>query len=283
MVEKCSLLTPDSSFFTSPTKKLFIKGFLSVHPLRGLFLLVFFWIGGCASLSYQEQQGVLTGYEGFVPVRTLVMPCQLWPTIAVVENIPATNADAETLKKACGSVDSFVIEGFKAQPYMQGYTPAAIDKKMKAKNKSDFIATGMKEWTQLVPGEKSFDPAMFYQKNLLKQASWIKWLNELSTDIQYADGLLLPFVSHLYERVRLDDQGRYQAERGGGVLLMLIDTNNGRLIWTQRKSSQIQVSIADPKAPPVYPPWESLFTRMFSQDLWLKYPGRIHPSQLPQP
>ncbi|RYZ83966.1 MAG: hypothetical protein EOP04_18935 [Proteobacteria bacterium] len=75
----------------------------------------------------------------------------------------------------------------------------------------------------------------------------------------------------------VDDRGIYYATRSAAIVLLLIDTNNGELIWSGGKKGDIRVPLegkpSDPKAVPL-PTWEEVNKRILVPELWAEFPGR---------
>ena len=101
-------------------------------------------------------------------------------------------------------------------------------------------------------------------------------LNDLSRTVRNADATLVPAVTYVRQR-RFEDRGLNIAERSAEIVLLLIDTNNGLLLWSGGRQAQISNQLmASTKSPATidYPPWPDLRQRLLIEALWRDFPGR---------
>ena len=87
--------------------------------------------------------------------------------------------------------------------------------------------------------------------------------------------MLIPFITFAQEQ-QDDAQGTLISRRSAGLSLILIDTSNGRLIWTQQRQASIasRASIVSQQAHPPFPQWKDLKARLLARNLWHEFPGR---------
>jgi hypothetical protein len=237
-------------------------------------------LSGCVSTATQTPCGVQEGHLSYVPARIATLACQLWPAGARFDSLPLTNVGAPETKALCTEFDNFVLKSFNDQPYMKGYSPKFVAQQLTEAGASDLASKLPDAWAHRGSdcGTCETVPA-FYHASIAGRLEWLTWLNNLSKNVRHADAVLLPFVTYAYER-RLDDRGLVVAERGAGVTLLLVDTNNGALLWAGgREASVPHKELANtpagkgPQSPPM-PSWEDVYARLFAEPLWRAFPGR---------
>ena len=111
----------------------------------------------------------------------------------------------------------------------------------------------------------------FYSYCLSKEPDWLDGLNRLSARVLNADSALLTVVTNLQNHV---NKGQYEIT--AGISVLLVDTNNGELIWGNTKTETLK-NADDQKA---FPKWESLLNNILTPDFWSRFPGRIGKNQL---
>lgn len=233
---------------------------------------------GCATGRIKVDYGIQSSHLTHVPARTAVLPCTRWPQQARYANLSLSNATSDEFKKLCERFDSFVLEGFKDQPYMRGFSPQSVQNLLNQVNQSQSIDEIANLWSH----EKSdcaacSIPPAYYQTSIAPRASWRQWLKEFSKHVRNADALLLPFVTHAFHDT-LNDRGLLIARRVAGVTLLLVDTDSGDLIWAggriaQATEQQLVGSKSD--SPLSLPPWNQVTNRLLVDDIWKDFPGRI--------
>lgn len=72
---------------------------------------------------------------------------------------------------------------------------------------------------------------LLYNTSIKMRPSWQLWLNGFSDATKGADALLIPLLLSLNTRSD-DDRGMLQSIRSGFIAMILIDTNDGSLIWS---------------------------------------------------
>lgn len=236
--------------------------------------------GGCVSTATQTPYGVQEGHLSYVPARIATLACQPWPAGARFESLPLTNVGVAETKALCTEFDNFVLKSFNDQPYMKGYSPKFVAQQLTEAGAADLASKLPDAWAHRGSdcGTCETVPA-FYHASIAGRLEWLTWLNSLSKNVRHADAVLLPFVTYAYER-RLDDRGLVVAERGAGVTILLVDTNNGVLLWAGgREASVPHKELANtpagkgPQSPPM-PGWDDVYARLFTEPLWRAFPGR---------
>ena len=116
----------------------------------------------------------------------------------------------------------------------------------------------------------------FYAHSIADRPEWLAWLASLASATQMSDATLIPFVVNLTS-TRFDDRGQKVARREATVAMLLIDTNNGALIWSGGRKAELLNRTMDPTRSDeslMMPSTEDLARRIFVEDLWKEFPGR---------
>lgn len=221
--------------------------------------------------------GVQPEHAGYVPARIAILPCIAWPSGARYKVLPLTSAKDADLQALCSGLDAYVIAGFNGQPYMKGFSPKAVLKSL-----DDSSQEGLLEQLPALWLHTSGDcadcttPPAYYRTTIARRPAWLQWLNTLSKGARNADAALLPFVTYAYGK-SYDDRGLAVAERAAGVALLLVDTNNGELLWSGGREAAVQSkrleggNVAGPLTPPT---WSAVAERLYTEELWREFPGR---------
>jgi hypothetical protein len=231
----------------------------------------------CVTMSDEAGYGIQPEHQSCVPARTLILPCRAWPDGARYKSLPLTSAKDQEIAALCAAVDQYVLDAFNNQPYMKGFTPKFVQKQLDAAGKGGLIAGLAGEWAhQAGDCADCATPPGYYQASLPKRTAWLEWLSTISETVRNADAVLLPFVTFAYDK-RYDDRGLDVHERAAGVVLLLVDTAKGELLWAGGREAQVpakrlrSANVTTELAPP---DWRVVQERLLSDDLWREYPGR---------
>ncbi len=242
--------------------------------LIGLLFLV-----GCQHGAgvVETQWGLQPLYQGFIPGQIVVLPCQVWPQQATYQFQPIGNASLADREVLCTRTDQMVLEGFLQQPYMSGFTPKSVAKQMEA-SFPDYIEKMKALWAG-PPCPSCETPLDFYKKVSMAQPNWLSWLQRVSQSTRYSDAVLLPFLLFAQEQ-QFQDRGVGTSRRAVGILLLLVSTHDGSLIWGGKQTAMMEAraSLRQPSAStpyPLYPGWEQLYPAIFTEALWKGFPGRL--------
>jgi len=234
-------------------------------------------LASCVTSSPQSDYGVRKGFEAYIPARISVLSCIPLPLSARYAGLKPINISEEDQKKLCGEFDKKVIEGFTGQPFMKGYTPALVAQLLKKNSATGILKDVPLLWSfdqSSCPGCNSGPRA--YENQTEKSAKWLNWLNQFSKATRYSDAILIPFLVDAWE-AHNDDRGVLLSERYVKADLFLIDTNHGKLLWSGTRSATVNnQSLRESPASeyPPYPHWDRLTDRLFTEALWLSFPGR---------
>lgn len=250
---------------------------------KALILISFlFFLEGCQSAP-KLPTGIQEGYEAVNPaailaVPTFVVPNPADPNSAIDHSILVSTPVVQKL-------EAKVIHSFSGQPNINGYpfttvskalgkTPPTIhdDLSMSLKNVVlRFSSRDTKTRLLITPrclGRKNF--IEFYSYCLAPDPSWIHNLNNLSAKILNADTALLVFLNNLQSN---QTQGLYALS--GGVAILLVDTNNGKLLW----GNESFVTLNNPADKPYFPKWDDLTGALLPISFWKDFPGRLADEQ----
>ncbi len=231
---------------------------------------------GCVHSEKNLPTGVQSSHVAFVPARIAVFPCGAWPTELTFDNLPRANVDQEQIQEICARYDKFVLQGFDEQPYMRGLTPDAVKALLRKQGQENLLT----EWPALWNRKPSDcvtcqNVGSYYQDSIASRPEWQNWLAQISRSVRNADALLIPQILYVREE-KNNQRGALVSTRRAKLALLLIDTNNGGLIWFSERDAQASdhlLADAGNSAPPP-PAWSVLYGRLFTNDLWRDFPGR---------
>ncbi|MCX6109993.1 MAG: hypothetical protein NTZ90_10375 [Proteobacteria bacterium] len=258
----------------SPAKN---KRTFSADPRLLLLALALAATPGCITSGPTAKLGVQEGHASYVPARIALVGCQLWPEGARFAKLPLTNAKPAELQELCAATDGYLLASSKGQSYMKGYSPEIVIKRLEKAGHGELLGTLPQIWSHRASDHAdAVNAPAVYRSSIAGRPEWLLWLNSLSTDVRNADAVLLPFITYAYER-QYDDSGLQVAERSAGIVVLLIDTNNGALIWAGGRdavAANKRLSNGNVPGPLNLPPWSDLNDRLFIEELWKEFPGR---------
>lgn len=216
-------------------------------------------------------------HSGYVPARIAVLPCRTWPNSASFVTRPLTNVTSEDLDTLCKDFSQFVIEGFKDQPYMRGFSPKSTLSLLDAADQGNLLNEFDSHWQHTDKDcQKCTNTSSFYVHSIQNRETWRLWLSSLSKAVRNADAILVPFVYYMYEKNYID-RGLLISKRAAGVSLFLIDTNNGYLLWSGGReafaNNQLLVG-SNVEQKGSWPDWKQVEERLFIEEVWRDFPGR---------
>lgn len=221
--------------------------------------------------------GIQAEHQSYVPARTAILPCRVWPEGARYKKLPLTSAKDQEIQALCAAVDEYVLDAFDNQPYMKGFTPKFVQKQLEAAGKAQAAQNLATLWAhQAGDCADCLTPPAFYDRSIPQRTAWLDWLHGISTSVRNADAVLLPFVTFAYDK-RYDDRGLDVHERAAGVVLLLVDTAKGELLWAGGREAQVpakRLRSANVTGELLPPDWQLVKERLLSEDLWREYPGR---------
>lgn len=208
-----------------------------------------------------------------IPARIAVVPCRDWPQGARFVNQPELKASPEDLKALCEKFDQYVLQGFDGQPYMRGISPRVVLKLLEQSQQPDLLTKIDELWFR--PGqacESCQHPASYYREVIAPRPDWRALLTNFARSASQSDALLLPLIIEA-DKGTLNDRGLIFNFRRARIALLLIDTNNGELIWIGGRETETRLP-KEEGAPDTLPDLEDFYRNLFIPDLWLEFPGR---------
>ena len=246
-----------------------------LHSLLTLLIVVFSQTS-CSHIT-PGQYGIQKDQLAFVPARIAVLSCRLWPTNAPYQSQPLTNLPADQIDELCAKIDEFILDGFRGQPYMRGLSPKVVTALLAKSDGEQLLSQMGAAWQQ---GDSSCsncpDPVSYYQNSLGDRESWLVWLESFSKKAYLSDAVLLPLLTYA-QQGRVDDRGMLRAYYKVGLVVLLIDTGNGRLIWAGGRDAILQNRMLKIEAGDTelqLPPQAELEKRLLLKDIWKDFPGR---------
>lgn len=245
--------------------------------LKAFFLGFLIFLTACAHPGEDIKYGIQKSHISYVPARIAVLTCRQWPNGARYKAQPLSNAIKGEMEELCKRFDKFVIDGFEGQPYMRGLSPGVVNKLLKRNEKLDLLDQFPEHWRHLAEDCSECEiPPAFYTLSITKRANWQVWLNELSRNVRNADAVLIPMVTYALEG-DFDDRGVRTLVKQAGVTLFLVDTNNAFLLWAGGREASVTTRVIERenvKKELAPPQWETLYDRLFVDDIWKDFPGR---------
>lgn|GEM_PF-939280 len=235
-------------------------------------------LAACTTPGKEATWGVQPDRASLVPARTAILPCRPWPTTARFHSLPLTSLKDAELKSICDQFDAFVVDGFKAQPYMRGLSPRLIIKVLEAEKNPLLLQKGFDTWSGATPATCNLCTSApgFYSSAVTSRPEWRKWLADFGLTAKSADALLIPFVMYAYENEH-DDRGLLEKRRAAGVALLLVESATGALIWAggqEAVAATKDLHTAATVKDLAFAPWEKVMQRLLVNNIWRDYPGR---------
>ncbi len=237
--------------------------------LAFFFVLPAFCLTACIT-PQSAQYGVQAEQLARIPARIAVLPCRAWPQGALFVGQKPLVPSPEDMNALCQKYDKYILEGFDGQPYMRGLSPKVVMKLLEQSKQPDLLSQLDELWFR--PGQacqKCQHPASYYSEVIAPRTDWRSWLTNLSRSASQSDAILLPLVVEA-SAGEIDDRGLVFFYRKAQLALLLIDTNNGELIWIGGRQGETRL----PKPSNSLPDVAELYQSLFIPDLWLEFPGR---------
>jgi hypothetical protein len=258
------------------------KGSYVIKQTFKLLLLLSFLIVGCQTHS-PIQSGIQTGFQAVNPAAIIAVPIFIMPDPSSETSL--IDPSLIITEKLIPVLENKVMDSFNGQPNINGYQFSAVKKAMGSHpNVWDNLDAAMKTVAKrfssrdvktrllITPNclvRKNF--IEFYSYCLADESAWLTNLNSLSAKVLNADTALITVITDLEDKV-VDK--KYQVT--GGIAILLVDTNNGKLIWGNYKKETL-IDTEDKKN---FPSWKVLLDKILVPDFWQDFPGRIGKNQL---
>ncbi len=243
-----------------------------------LFICLFLASACVTPLREATPIGVQKAYKSYVPARSAVLACRIWPDTSNFPSNPRSQIGESASVEFCGAVDKHVLESFKGQVYMKGFTPSAVAKFLKDSQSLALLDKIPSLWRYDAEScQNCKDIPSFYEQVVKSRPEWRLWLAEFSQNTHRSDAVLIPFIASAHEE-RVNDRGLLFARREMNLVLLLIDTGSADLIWAgaqQRVLSSKPLPLSPDLKFPDYLPWSQVLEQILVNSLWRDYPGRI--------
>ena len=213
--------------------------------------------------------GIQDHYREYIPAKIAILPAQLWPQQNVRNSNYESNVEDLFVLKTAQMIDISIQKAFTHQADLETQT---IDPKTPLLNEL------MGQWIfskQLNHDKHDDQPLFFYDTILSHRSTWLNKLNQLAQETAYFDAVLIPFLYMIREDQRKDG-GLFVSQRQLQLVLFLIDTPTGKLIWVKKR--HIQHNHKDTHHFLEYPNWSILYSQLFVNHLWQAFPGMIRQS-----
>ena len=251
----------------------------------------FFFMTGCQSSS-KLNLGIQSGFEAMNLAAIIAVPVFVQPDPSQEE--ASIDPSLLVTEKIIPSLEKKIMESFTNQPNVNGYPFSAVKKALHYhENPSEgnsvwnsmsvnlkeiaarFSSRDIKTRLQINPkclARKNY--VEFYSNCVSHETQWLANLNLLSSQVLNADAALITVITEL-KKNQLPNK---QYEIKGGIAVLLVDTNNGNLIWGNDKTETILYPV-DKK---YFPSWDDILNKILTPNFWNGFPGRIGQNQLNQ-
>lgn len=236
----------------------------------------------CVLISCQSvkplPEGIQDGFEAVNPASIIAVPVFMLPDPSKSSSIdPAIVISEQIVTK----LQNKVIQSFNDQPNINGYPFSAVAKGIGTAKPNiwDNLDESMKAVAARFNSRDSAERSLitssclsrknfmeFYSFCLSTNSKWISGLNALAARVMNADTALIAVITDIDSSV-VDEQYKIF----GSFSVLLVDTNNGKLIWGRDGYSSL-INSPDKK---YFPSWDELINNVFSEDFWDGFPGRI--------
>ncbi len=249
-----------------------MKTIIKKFYMLGLVLLI---VSGTYACVTNVKSGLNPEYEGFISTRIATFPCQVWPKNLDFIGRGKLAVSEDIQRQACEYFDDFIVEVFKNQPFIKGLSAKMTYKVLKQTSLESKLNLSS-VWKKYEGCSSCSNPQSVYAKNIMNDPGWSVWLANISISIRNADTLLLPFITGIEEN-SYKEQGILIKRRILTVALLLIDTDNSKIIWSNFKKTDAAKKTFDTyKNDPEfkYTDWKILYERVFTSQLFIDFPGR---------
>jgi len=243
------------------------------------FLSVFLLCSCVTPADNDEKYGLDPKRVGYVPARIALLPCMFWPTSATkIIDLPPNNRPTEENASLCEEFDKYVADGFDNQPFMKGLSPKLVERLYSTAGLTpDILSAVAAEWSAKEDDCQDCRslPSM-YKLSIKGRQSWQIWLTKPSSATRGTDAVMIPLILSNNTRIE-DNRGILESIRSGTIGILLIDTNDGSLIWSGgREAEVIYKAFANTTSGKSMkePPLDDLKRRLLTDAIWMSFPGR---------
>ena len=234
----------------------------------------------CVSTQLPDSRfGINPARTGFVPARIALTPCIAWPDRATkIKGMPLINRPRDEIANLCADFDKYVADGFDNQPFMKGLSQKLVEKLYNASGMTPTIPEALTQEWKSISADCQECPSLpaLYTSSIRSRTSWQLWLSKFTAATKGSDALMIPIVLSSNTRIE-DDRGVLESIRGAAIAMLLIDTNDGSLIWSGGREAEViykALAATTKRESMKEPPLEDLKRRLFTEAIWLEFPGR---------
>ncbi|BBH54466.1 hypothetical protein [Fluviispira sanaruensis] len=247
-----------------------------------LIKIVFIAIFSIFFISCQTSKplpsGIQTGYEAVNPASIIAVPLFILPDPSKTISIDLATISSENI---IALLQKKVIDSFDGQPNINGY-PFEVVQKALLKSNSNVLLKLNETMKNVANRFSSRDSSVrtlitssclsrrnfleFYSYCLATEPTWIDNLNTLTARVMNADTALILVINQI-ESHFVD--GIYSIT--GGFSVLLVDTNNAKLVWGKDGNLTLQ----NPPEKKYFPYWSDLINGVFTNNFWDDFPGRV--------
>jgi hypothetical protein len=251
-----------------------------VTHLLLLLLPLYSILTSCVSAPLPDSRfGINRARTGFVPARIALSPCIAWPDRSTkIKDLPLINRPREEVASLCADFDKYVADGFDNQPFMKGLSQKLVEKLYSTSGMTPPLPEAISQEWRALSADCQACPSLpaLYTSSIKPRTSWQLWLSKFTVATKGSDALMIPIVLSSNTRIE-DDRGVLESIRGGAIAILLIDTNDGSLIWSGGREADViyKALAANTKRESMKePPLDDLKRRLFTEAIWLEFPGR---------
>ncbi len=222
--------------------------------------------------------GIQEGYEAVNPASIIAVPIFLLPDPSKHSLIDPAIINTHQL---VNKIQNKVMQSFNGQPNINGYAFSAVasalgnvkptiwdklNESMKAvadRFNSSQTSTRLLITSSCLARRNFME---FYTYCLAPDRLWIENLNGLAAKVLNADTALIVVITEINSAAKEDIYSIH-----GSFSILLVDTNNGKLIWGKDGSASL-INPADKK---YFPSWDDLLNQIFTDNYWENFPGRV--------
>ncbi|MBX9840075.1 hypothetical protein [Silvanigrella sp.] len=222
--------------------------------------------------------GIQEGYEAVNPASIIAVPVFLLPDPSKYSSIDPAIINTHQL---VNKIQNKVMQSFSGQPNINGYAFSAVANALGTAKPTywDKLNDSMKVVADRFNSSQTSTRLLitssclsrknfmeFYTYCLAPDRIWIENLNGLAAKVLNADTALIVVITEISSAAKEDIYSI-----NGGFSVLLVDTNNGKLIW----GKDAFASLINPAEKKYFPSWDDLLNQIFSDTYWENFPGRI--------
>ncbi len=238
-----------------------------------------FLVSACQSQPYSHP-GIQPGFEALNPAAVIAVP------VFVLPNPSQESAVVDTslvyTEKLFSLMETKILKAFENQPNINGYSYDIVRNALEKKPNTKMLLDQLNKSMNDVAGRFSsrdiskrilITPECLSRKNFLdfysfclsSHRDWLDGLNKLSFQVMNADSAIITVVNNLKNS---EKNTHYTISLG--VAVLLVDTNNGKLIW----GNEANLSLEQNDNSSALPSYQKLIDNLFSENFWKGFPGR---------